>query len=249
VATEADLLRLQVALENARQQEIQAHAQEDVAYTSLLTLMGLPADLTTLEFKEPAELEAESAPLAPLPDALVRAEKHRPELEAMRLQARAATQRSRSRFFQLLPEINLEAAYANVQGQAFAPKDSAYVGLRADWNVWEWGASYYAWRSSAAQSAAAKQDAENARQQSALEVSARLLQARSALSAVDGAKAAVASAEEAYRVTDALVKAGSATTTDLLDAQAALTQARLNLVKARYEQALARVSLTRAVGG
>jgi outer membrane protein TolC len=47
---------------------------------------------------------------------------------------------------------------------------------------------------------------------------------------------------------DALVRAGTATTTDLLDAQAALTQARLNLARARYEEAIARIALARAVG-
>ena len=49
-------------------------------------------------------------------------------------------------------------------------------------------------------------------------------------------------------MTEALVKAGSATTTDLLDSQSALTQAKLNLVRARYEQAIARVSVKRAIG-
>jgi outer membrane protein TolC len=62
------------------------------------------------------------------------------------------------------------------------------------------------------------------------------------------ARETIASAEEAYRVTDAQVRAGAATTTDLLDSQAALTQARLNLERARYEEAMARVSLTRAMG-
>jgi outer membrane protein TolC len=42
--------------------------------------------------------------------------------------------------------------------------------------------------------------------------------------------------------------AGSANTTDLLDAQAALTQARLNFERSRYEYALARMSLQRALG-
>jgi outer membrane protein TolC len=53
---------------------------------------------------------------------------------------------------------------------------------------------------------------------------------------------------EAYRVTEALLKAGSATTTDLLDAQAALTQARLNLTRAEYQQAIAQVTLSRGIG-
>jgi outer membrane protein TolC len=49
-------------------------------------------------------------------------------------------------------------------------------------------------------------------------------------------------------VTAVLLSAGSANTTDLLDAQSALTQARLNFARARYEYALARINLDRAIG-
>ena len=55
-------------------------------------------------------------------------------------------------------------------------------------------------------------------------------------------------AEEAYRVTAALVHAGSGTTTDLLNAESALTQARLSLERARYAQAASRIRLERAAG-
>lgn len=48
-------------------------------------------------------------------------------------------------------------------------------------------------------------------------------------------------------MTQALLKAGAATTTDLLDAQAALTQAKLNLVRARSQKAVALVGLKRAI--
>jgi outer membrane protein TolC len=58
----------------------------------------------------------------------------------------------------------------------------------------------------------------------------------------------IAQAEEAFRVTQATVRAGAATTTDLLDAQAALTQARLNLVRSKYEELRARSALFRALG-
>ena len=62
------------------------------------------------------------------------------------------------------------------------------------------------------------------------------------------AQQSIKSAEEAYRVTQALVKAGSATTTDLLDSQAALTQSRLSLTRAQYQQAIAHVQLMHTLG-
>jgi outer membrane protein TolC len=44
------------------------------------------------------------------------------------------------------------------------------------------------------------------------------------------------------------VQAGSATTTDLLESQSALTTARLNLARAQYELAIQRVALSRVMG-
>src|SRR5262249_52207139 len=94
----------------------------------------------------------------------------------------------------------------------------------------------------------AQQDLSATRSAVESEVQSALAQSRAAAVAVDVAQQTIASAEEAYRVTDALTKAGAATTTDLLDAQAALTNARLNLLRARYALAIERVSLQRVMG-
>jgi outer membrane protein len=98
------------------------------------------------------------------------------------------------------------------------------------------------------QAEASKLMAEDAGRQVRGEVSGRIDQLRAATAAIEVAKTALSSAEEAYRVTAAVVQAGSGTTTDLLDAQSALTQSRLNLVRSKYQQALARVQLRRAMG-
>jgi outer membrane protein len=249
VLTTADVLRLQVAAANARQQEIQAQVQEQVSRVAILTDVGLPPDDSTVDFVEPAELEDAGATTPGLTDALAQASKSRPELASARIELSATQHRSQSRTFDLLPELNLEAGYTHITGQIFAPPSAAFVGLRLDWNIFAWGQDWYSHRAFQAQAVAAEFDTENLRRQVGLDVSAKLSQAHAAGVAVEVAQTAIASAEEAYRVTDALVKAGSATTTDLLDAQAALTQARLNLVRAKYEQAIARVAVQRSVGG
>lgn len=247
VLTRADVLRTQVAVANAQQAEIQAGVQAQIARQSLLTLIGLPVTDASVEFVEPKALEAVSQPLPAEDAAIQQAFQGRPELVAAEKQARAASQQARSKLFQLLPEINLEAAYIRNTGQVFQPENQEFVGLKADWNVWEWGAEWYAHRSAAAQATAAQRQAEEERRRIALDVTSKLALSQAANHAVQVAQATIASAEEAYRVTKALVDAGSATTTDLLDAESALTQARLNLVRAHYDEAISRVSLTRAM--
>ena len=130
----------------------------------------------------------------------------------------------------------------------FAAQNSAYVGIKATWPIWTWGASWFGYQAAQAASQAAQQDLQSQRRQVSTEVASELSQSHAARSAVNLAEQSIASAQEAYRVTDALVKAGSATTTDLLESQSALNQARLNLVRAQYQLALAYVSIQHAVG-
>ncbi|MFZ5439833.1 MAG: TolC family protein [Myxococcota bacterium] len=247
--TTADVLRVQVARANIQQQELQAGVQESAARTQLLVLLGLPLD-GDFEFAEPVSLEAEAqTPVPALPEATERALQERPELvqQAHLLDAARAT--ARSRLCSLLPDIDLTASWVRVDGQALAQKEAASIGVRASWPIWLWGTQWYAHRAAVHQAEAARLTTEDARRQVRGEVSGRMDQLRAATSAIEVAKTALESAEEAWRVTSAVVQAGSGTTTDLLDAQSALTQARLNLVRARYQQALARVQLRRAMGG
>jgi len=95
---------------------------------------------------------------------------------------------------------------------------------------------------------AAQAQADDARRKVETDVAAKLANVRATASALETGRTTIGSAEEAYCVTTVLLAAGSANTTDLLDAQSALTQARLNFARARYEYALARIRLSRALG-
>lgn len=247
VLTRADVLRTQVAVANAQQAEIQAQVQARIARQSLLALIGMPVNDSGIVFVEPTQLEDLGQPLPSEEQAIQAAIAGRPELVQARKEAEAASQQARARLFQLLPEINLEAAYIHNVGQVLQPKEEVFIGLKADWNVWEWGAEWYAHRSAAGRATAAQREAEETQRQIALDVTSKLALTQASRHAVQVAQATIASAEEAFRVTKALVDAGSATTTDLLDAESALTQARLNLVRARYDEAITRVNLTRAM--
>ncbi len=246
--TTADVLRVQVAVANARQQELQAVAQEETARAGLLIAIGLPPTDGSVDFAEPAALENEAAAIPEQGSAIQHAFELRPEVSSARLLSHAADLHERSALFSLLPELNLEAGYAHIHGSLLAPIDSAFIGLTASWNVFEWGATYYQRKAAAAQAAAAAAEAQGTQDRIGFDVSSKLSQVRAAGSALDVGKATIASAEEAFRVTEAGVRAGVATTTDLLDAQSALTQAKLNLVRARYELSLARVGLRAATG-
>jgi outer membrane protein len=245
VLTNADALRVETALASARQQEIQAAAQEQTERAGLLIAIG-ESPYAAVDFAEPGLPDPGATP--ELEPAVKTALARRPEVESARLDEEAARRRARARTFALLPEVSAEAAYLHVSGQVFQPRDSGFVGVKASWPIWEWGARWYERSAAQAQADAASAQSAGVHDRVELEVAARLASARAAGNAVEVARTAIASAEEAYRVTDALVRAGSATTTDLLDAQSALTTARSSLARARYAHASAHIALARAMG-
>jgi outer membrane protein TolC len=251
VITTADLLRVRVAAANARQQAIVARTQASISRATLLAAVGLATD-APLDFAEPSSLldggGAGAAALSPQGPLEAHALAKRFELKQLELGAAAALHHERAALFALLPELDAEGGYIRLDGQVFAPANQEFIGVRASWAVWDWGVRWHARQAARAQADAAAIEIEGGRRQVRVEVASRRAVVESAVSAVEVARETIASAEEAYRITEAQVKAGTATTTDLLDAQSALTQARLNLTRARYQEAMARVSLKRALG-
>jgi outer membrane protein TolC len=252
VITNADLLRIEVAVANAQQQALEAHSQGETARAQLFAAIGLmPGEAAELTLVEPAArlAAARGRGIGPSLAALLpQAQAHRPELARQAHLVTAADKQIGARTFALLPDIDLEGAYVRTDGQVFAPPNSAYLGLKANWAIWEWGASDLQRKAAAIQADAAHRDQEMLARQIEAELTASLAQGDAARGAVDSADKALASAQEAYRVTDAALKAGAATTTDLLESQSALTQARLNLTRAQYELVLSDVALAHATG-
>jgi outer membrane protein TolC len=241
---------VRVAAANARQQAIVARTQAQISRVTLLAAIGLAPD-AAVELAEPASLldgERPYAQVAPVHALVDRALADRLELKQADLEARAARHRARARLYALLPDLDAEGGYLRIDGQVFAPPNQEYIGARASWAIWDWGANWFARAAANAQADAAEAELEGERRRVGVEVASRRALVDAAASAVELARETIASAEEAYRITDAQLKAGTATTTDLLDAQSALTQSRLSLTRARYEEALARVALRRAIG-
>ncbi len=254
--TTADVLRLKVAAANAKQQVIAANGQAAATRAWLLEVLGLGGQPTDdIEFVAPEGLASPAAMPASVRQAREKALATRPELQGLKLRARAADHQATARTWALLPEVSLDASYTHarletIRGGANGPLniDSGSIGLSASWAIWEWGTTWYDRESAAARARAAEAEADGMAESVGADVAARHAELASAQSMVDVAVVQVESATEAYRVMQALSSAGSATTTDLLDAQAALMQAKLNLVRSRYEAAIASVALTHAIG-
>ncbi len=247
--TDADRLRVEVSARAAEQEAIEARTRAEGARAVLLGAIGLSPVANTVELLEPVELLKVSKSAPPSYDeAHQTALEQRPELRAAVQRQEAADHQRMAAWFDLLPEIDAEAVYLHADGQTFVPNNQGYVGVTARWRVFEGGASFYQQRSASAQAEAAALSADDAKEKIEVELAQRLAALRAAQSAISVSEKAIESATEAYRVMKVQVEEGAATTTDLLDSESALSQARLRRARAEYETAIAWVQLVRARG-
>ena len=244
----ADLLRTQVALAQAKQDLLRAEAAVGGARAGLATLIGLPVATEI----EPERVDGAKLPaLPPSVEALLpEAERKRPEVAAADQRAGAAEHVYRASVAGLLPQIAVGAGYQHNQGFGFIQQaDAAWVAGFLSWDFWEWGAKYYQARAQKGRAKLSGIELLRKRRDVALEVTRRWLDARASFSAIEVAHEAVAQGREAYRVTRALYENGSATTTDLLDAQFALERSSANDARTLYDALVAYAALSRAAGG
>ena len=247
LAVEADLLRSRVYVSFAKQQEIQAKGQLEIARANLNRLMGDPLNKDAVR----------TAPLVPSDITL-------PSEEILF----AEQKKRRPDYLNLLTELNQAEAAVHAFKNAFLPVVSGYGTWEADnpslndygGNNWAAGISLrwnlFAGGGDKARLDAARQRLEQKRRQvsameSALELEIRtaLIQYTAAEQQVVAAQAAEAQSEESLRILKNRYDAGLATMTDLLSAEAARSSARTNLFEAIYRHRLsyARVEYTAGI--
>lgn len=241
-----DVLRLQVALAAARQQVINVEGMVQQAQAALAMQVGAqPGERFELSTDAPPLADA---PVPALDDARKSAREDRPEIVELRTrvdQTREGVDAARAK---LLPDLNLIAQFQHNEGSTFQAENSLFGGLFLSWTAWEWGATASQIKAANAQEDATRALYEQAQKGLSLEAEAAHVQVRTADSAIAVAEGAVAQAEEALRLERARLEAQQATTTDLINAETALLQARVNLENARSERLIARARLRAAMG-
>lgn len=244
-----DVLRLQVALAAARQQVISVQGMVQQAQAALAMQVGAaPGETFELQAEGTGPAPATEAPLPTLDRARESARTERSELAELRTRVEQSREGIDAARAKLLPDLNLIGQYQHTEGNTFSAADSFFAGLFLTWTAWEWGATARQVQVANAQEVSTQAMLKQAEKGVGLEVEAAHVQYRTADSAISVASDAVAQAEEALRLERARLDAQQATTTDLLNAETALLQARVNLENARHERLVARARLRAAMG-
>jgi outer membrane protein len=119
-----------------------------------------------------------------------------------------------------------------VGGSDFVQRETWDVGAVATWTLFEWGKTRYAVFQQEARLRQAKESLEKVKDSARLDVKSEYLTLRAAYEAIGVARKAVVSAEENFRISTERYKEQVATSTEVLDAQTRLTQAKSNYTNA-----------------
>jgi outer membrane protein len=241
-----DLLKAEVELANARQTLIRAQNQVEFAKASFNHTLG--RDLNTpVDLEEPQEMP-------PLPigldTAVQTAWEQRPELQELAHAIEAARTGVSVAQSQIFPQLNVVGTYTvDVAGGNPNLKPERWeIGGVLQWRVFEGGKIRAQVSEAKIEHARATDNRQQLRERVALEVKEAVLNLREAAQKLRVAETAIAQAEEHFRISRERYLAQIATSTEVVDAEALLTQARTNYFNALYDDHLAAFALQKATG-
>lgn len=245
-----ELLQTEVQMAQARQNLIKARNFMELAKSLFNKLLRRGLD---------SEVEIEDIldyhPIAlTLPQCLERAELYRTEIKELSLNilyAEKGVELTKSSYY---PTVALVGNYYREGDEPLLgsePDEDAdrwALVVKAEWTFWEWGKTKSDVSASRAAVSRLKYLLRDLKDSIQLQVKEAYLNLREAEKNIQVAQTAVIQAEENFRMNEERYKQQVATSTDVLDAQTLLTQARSNFFNALSEHNIAWARLERAMG-
>lgn len=249
VATEVDVLRLEVAVANGQPDLVRAQNAVKQARSLLNYYLGRPIDDPTEALGDFQEKTWEQSDIEAL---MQEAERRRPELTRLRIAERSAGVQLQLAKAESRMRADFSSNYgissrlpSNLSNSKFVRWDfgvnftlPVFDGFRRSGMVYQATAS----------ERAARLERKKTQDQVRLAIQQGLDEIAAARETVTAAQANVQQAEKVLRMTEANYKYGAATTLDIVDAQLALTTAQTNLLRGLYDYSVARANLRWTTG-
>ena len=251
LVTRSDALLAAVRTGEVEARLLAAQGEADLARTRLAIAIGVPRHSVS---PPGAELPPAAALRAFVAADTLAAEGGdgaggRADIRAARLAASAASLDARRATAALLPRVNAFGRLDwNSADAPFGGGESWTAGVMVSWTPFSGGAALAERRAAGGRRAMAAAASEAAVAQGTLELEAAETAVRVALATMDIAERGVVQSVEAHRIVARKYEGGVATVTDLFDAAAAETAARLAFAGARYQLIIAAAERRRASG-
>lgn len=248
-----EVLRAEVALANAQPDLINARNDFRISIEELRQSLGfvtsndnnlarVPEFLGSLEY-QPASFDLKSS--------LVTAREQRPDLQRLVKLSESAEQGVKAQRAGYQPTVSAFGAYDWRQSPASSTKSSLdgwTLGLQSSWNIFDGRAT----QGRVVQARSLLEQTKLSLAEAGLSVDVDVRRAVStfqgAVELAEASKKVVEQATEAVRLANARFSAGTATQLDVLQTQVALTDAKLNQLRAYYSYNVAVAATRRAMG-
>ncbi|MGH7333957.1 MAG: TolC family protein [Candidatus Rokuibacteriota bacterium] len=237
----SDVVRAEVDVANARVDNIRADNAERVARVALNTSMGIPAN-TKFELVDNLVYVKVTDPDR---DLVAEALSQRPEYAQAKLRIEGFESLLKRTFRDFFPDV---VGTGSVGGVRSSLDTSWSAGIALNWSLFDGGNRMSRYR----EAKAVLEASQSRLKATELDIAREVEQARSTVLETDerilAAQAAVASAQENFRLVQGRFDAGVGTILDLTDAQLALTQAQNAEAQALADFRIALARLERALG-
>ena len=251
LATQNDLLKLEVQYSNTQLQLIESENNVDIVRSNLNKLLGLPLEENT-EIN-PGTIDT-SFMKYKLSNLIEQSKENRNDIKSLEYRVKASEKGITAVNGAWYPAVYLIGDYYySKPNQRIIPaenkfKDTWDIGVTLQWDLWNWGYT----SSKASQAEEQKIQIETSLSQLhdavELEVYQTYLTYKRSADKIEVSRQSVEQSEENYRNTQQKYNQQVATSTDLIDAEVSLLQSKTNLTTALVDFQLAKVKLMKAIG-
>lgn len=250
LATQNDVLRYQLQKSQMVLTEIELENNRNIANYNMNILLGLP-DSTQI-ILPPLDYHTNGSFV--FTDLLTQAETNRRELQDLSYQTKSADINIKKIHDQRLPTVAASGGlyYINPTGQVIPTNNNLLAPLTFGVGVsWDIG-TLYTNKNKEREAAVQRRDLNMAKDQVLdqirQDVHQQYVQYQTALQKIQTLQVAVSQAEENERITESKFRNNLVTTTDRIDAQTSLYQARVNLELAKSDATIAYYNVLRSTG-
>jgi len=251
LVTKNEMLKVQVQLSSGQLSQIDASNTVMLAMMTLNTLIGLPID-TEIDLTSAVQPQAmENLQLAEITQEAIAA---RADLKAAGMRIHASEASVTATKGSWYPQVSLYGNYYYSRpNPRILPtkdefKDTWDFGVNLSFDIWNWNTTKHQTDQAEATLTQSRETLEQLKDAIILEVNQSYLMLLQSKEKVSVAEAGVQQADENYRITKNKFTSGTATNTDLLDAEVSLLQAKVNHTSSLVDFELAQARIMKAVG-
>jgi outer membrane protein TolC len=251
MTTKNDVLKVQVQLSDMQLRQIDAANNVRLAMIGLNNTIGI--SLST-EIQLESDVVHQPREDEDLNKLIEQAHEKRPEVKATKSRVKAGEAGVTAARAGWFPQVYLSGNYyySRPNSRIFPTqdvfKDTWDVSVGVSLDIWNWGTTLHQTDQAEAQLAQARDALGQVEDGITLDVTQAYLNLEQAKQKIGVARQGVAQAEENYRVTTKRFNAGLASTSDLIDAEVALLQAKTNETNTLVDYKLAQARIAKAIG-